>query len=333
MSVHSAPSLPKSPAERTFVVAVTILSLAAIAQLVAVAVALAGQLDLDKLGRSLGNSSTSAAIAPADPATAQQANSLMNEAQQFRAQGNFSGALQAVTEADRLVPGKPGIMLQMAADYAQIGKTAEATAVLNRIVALPPSADPADAPYREQARAGLAQLGGAGSSAPAPAGAATTAAPASAAPVDNSAAMRNEVGIPIGSIMGIVKSELLDAEPGRKNLRVATKADSTQKIDGQKFIATVDFYEQDDHGEIQHNDSPQVTEWLSHPVDWASGEPEIFQTKYRLPLADRGDLPPLQYYGYVVAIYYNGELQDQRAEPVSLLEKFAPPIRKETTSE
>jgi hypothetical protein len=52
-----------------------------------------------------------------------------------------------------------------------------------------------------------------------------------------------------------------------------------------------------------------------------------------MPPTDRGDLPPLQYYGYVVAIYYKGELQDQRAEPVSLLDQFAPPIHKESTSE
>ena len=52
-----------------------------------------------------------------------------------------------------------------------------------------------------------------------------------------------------------------------------------------------------------------------------------------LPLADRGDLPPLQYYGYVVGIYYNGELQDQRAVPVSLLDKFPPPIHKPLPTE
>jgi hypothetical protein len=334
MSSPSAPTLTKAPAERTFVIAVTVLGIAAAFQVIAVALALAGTIDLEKLGRSLDRRSTAATVASniaADPGVAQQANSLMNEAQQFRAQGNFNGALQAVTEADRLVPGKPGIMLQMASDYAQMNRTPVAVAVLKRIIALPPSADPADAPYREQAQSGLAQLGGTdATAAPAAPPASVAAAPA---PGDASAGLRNDVGIPIGSVMGIIKAELVDAEPGHKNLRVATKADPSQRIDGQKFVATVDFYEQDDHGQIQHNESPQSTEWQSYPVNWAKGEPELFQTKYRMPPSDRGDLPPLQYYGYVVAIYYNGELQDQRAEPVSLLEQFAPPIHKDAASE
>lgn len=325
MTTTSATARPKAPSERTFVVAVTLLSLAAIAQLLAVVVALAPQIDLAQIGRSLSSHGAPAPSAAENAENAKQANALMNEAAQFRAENNFKGALEAVTEADRLVPGKAGVMIQMAHDYVQLGKNAEAVAVLNRVVALPPSADPADAAYVEQARAAIGQLGG--TVAPAPATSVpTAAAPAAAAPA-------GDVGIPIGSVMGIVSAEMVNGEPGQKNLRVATKAASGQNVDGQKFVATVDFYEQDDHGQLQHNDAPQVTEWLSYPINWANGDPELFQTKYRMPPADRGDLPPLQYYGYVVGIYYNGELQDQRAEPVSLLDKFPPPIHKALPTE
>lgn len=320
MSASPSTPLPRPPAERTFVVAVTALSFVAVAQLIAVVVALAPQVDLDRLGRSFSTQAAveepSAPPAAVTPDQAQKANSFLEEAAQFRAQNNFNGALQAVTEADRLVPNKPGILMQMAHDYASLGKNAEAVGVLKRIVALPPGADPAEAPLREQAKAALAQMGG----------------EAAAAPAQEATAMRDDVGIPIGSVMGIVKAEIVDAEPGRKNLRVATKAALDQKIDGQKFVATVDFYEQDDNGELQHADA-QATEWLSLPATWTDGEPELFQTKYRMPPVDRGDLPPLQYYGYVVAIYYNGELQDQRAEPVSLLDKFPPPVHKDSATE
>lgn len=322
MSASPATSLPRPPAERTFVIAVTVLSIAAVAQLIAVVVALAPQVNLDRIGQSLAArpaADPAAPPAPVDPALAQKANSYLEEAAQFRAQGNFNGALQAVTEADRLVPDKPGILMQMAHDYASLGKNPEAVGVLKRIVALPAGTDPAEAPIREQAKAALAQMG-------------DVAEPTAEAPAKDSGAMRDDVGIPIGSVMGIVKAELVDAEPGQKNLRVATKAASNQKIDSQRFVATVDFYEQDDSGELQHADA-QMTEWLSLPATWANAEPELFQTKYRMPLADRGDLPPLQFYGYVVAIYYNGELQDQRADPVSLLDKFPPPVHKDSATE
>ena len=53
MTTTSATARPKAPAERTFVVAVTLLSLAAIAQLFAVVIALAPQIDLASIGHSL----------------------------------------------------------------------------------------------------------------------------------------------------------------------------------------------------------------------------------------------------------------------------------------
>ncbi|HEY8902737.1 MAG TPA: hypothetical protein VIM48_03460, partial [Chthoniobacterales bacterium] len=161
---------------------------------------------------------------------------------------------------------------------------------------------------------------------------ATSTAGGAAAATGNSASMRDDVGIPIGSVMGIVEAQLVDGDPGTKNLRVATKGAGGQQIDSRKFQATVDFYEKDDHDQIVHNDAPRPSEWLSAPVDWANSEPEIFQVKYRLPLADRGDLPPLQYYGYIVAIYYNGELQDERSDQPALLQQYPPPLHKELSA-
>jgi hypothetical protein len=253
---------------------------------------------------------------------------LLDEGRKFREAGNFQGALEAVTEADRLIPNKAGVLLQMASDYAMLGKNPEAAGILQKIIALPPGGDPQDAGFVAQARSGLAQLGAAGVKASAPP--ASSAAPAAAADPAN---MRDDVGIPIGSVMGIVEAKLLDGDPGQKNLRVSMKASTSQKVDPAKVHATVDFYEQDDHAQILHNDVPRPSEWLSAPVDWADGDPEIFQVKYRLPLEDRGDLAPLQYYGYVVAIYYDGELQDQRADPPSLLNQYAPPLHKDPPSE
>jgi tetratricopeptide (TPR) repeat protein len=334
MSSSHAQPIPKAPAERTLIVAIIVLSLVAILQLAAVGIALVPRVDFEKLGHSLAPRPAAPAEVSEAPVNAEEqsatARALVAEAREFREKGNFQGALEAVTEADRALPNKPGILIQMASDYNQLGRQAEMLAVLNKIVALPPSSDPADAPYRVQAQTALAQLGG---GAPAPATASQTSATAAAAAKDP-ANMRDDVGIPIGSVMGIVDVKLLDGEPGQKNLRVSTKGASNQKVDPLKFQATVDFYEQDDQSQIVHNDSPRPNEWLSGPsIDWADASPEIFQVKYRLPLRDRGDLPPLQYYGYVVAIYYNGELQDQRADPPALLNQYAPALHKDLSPE
>jgi hypothetical protein len=336
MSSSHTPPIAKAPAERTLFVAVVVLILVAVVQLIAAGLALAPRLDFEKWARAMAPRQSAAAAAPvatsAAPASADnsaQVNKLLVEAQTFRDDrpANYHGALEAVTEADRLSPNNIGILSAMANDAAMAGENAKLVEICKRIVALPPSGDPNDAKVRALAQNVLTQTGNTGAVA-----SNATAAPA-AAPKDSSGA-RDEVGIPIGSVMGIVDVKLVNGEPGQKNLRVSTKGASSQKVDPMKFNATVDFYEQDDHGQIVHNDSPSPFEWLSGPaVDWANGDPEIFQVKYRMPLEDRGDLPPMQYFGYVVAIYYDGELQDQRADPPSLLNDHAPALHKDIPTE
>lgn len=325
-SSHAQPT-PKAPAERTLVMAVIALALVAIIQLVAAGIALAPRLDLEKWVRAMAphpaSSAASAISSGASEDNAGKANELLDEAQTFRNAGNFQGAFEAVTEADRLLPNTIGILSALANDCAMLQKNAELVAACKKIVALPASADPLDASIRAQAQKVLAQVSGG------------KAAPATSAPVEakGSAGTRDDIGIPVGSVMGIVDVKFADGSPGQKNLSVATKGASGQKIDPAKFQATVDFYEQDDHSQIVYDESHPPVDWLSTPIDWANGEPEIFQLKYRLPLEDRGDLPPLQYYGYVVAIYYNGELQDQRADPPSLLNDHAPSLHKDLPAE
>jgi hypothetical protein len=136
--------------------------------------------------------------------------------------------------------------------------------------------------------------------------------------------MRDEVGIPVGSTLGIVDAKLTDAEPGFKTLNLSTKANPSTPLDSPttNVKIVVHFYEQNDHGDVAETESRIASEWVSSPIDWANGDIELLKVKYRMPPSDRGDLPAVQYYGYVVGVYYKGELQDQRADPVSLLDQF-----------
>jgi hypothetical protein len=328
----SSQPIARPPAERTLFVAVALLCVVALVQLAAAVIALVPRIDYDGIARAMeARRVQQQAVAPAatpaaavSSSSAEQVNALLAEAQEFRQKNNARGALEAYVEADRLDPGKPGILYPMAEAQFVAGQQEESIATLKKLLALPAAADPANAEYVAQAKNALQQL-----SAPASPDAAAPKAEPAAEGGKETAAMRDDVGIPIGSVMGIVKAELVDGEPGHKNLRVSMKGDSSAKVDPSKVHATVDFFEQDDQAQIVRNSSPNPSEWLSSPVDWANAEPEIFQVKYRLPLEDRGDLPPLQYYGYVVAIYYDGELQDQRADPPSLLEEHAPPLHKD----
>jgi len=87
------------------------------------------------------------------------------------------------------------------------------------------------------------------------------------------------------------------------------------------------FYERDETGAVQLTESKSSTQWISPPVDWSDNEPEILDVTYVLPVGPApNESPERQFVGYVVAIFYNGELQDTRADPGSLTKTFPVPL-------
>ncbi|MCX7869908.1 MAG: hypothetical protein N2322_08165, partial [Terrimicrobiaceae bacterium] len=168
----------------------------------------------------------------------------------------------------------------------------------------------------EQKMALLAQALPTGSAA-----ATATARPATILP-DAGSAVRDETGLQPGAALGIVSASLRDGQAGTKNLRVAIKARPGKRIDVSKMNVMVYFYELDASGEILLTESQPSTQWISPPVDWADSEPEILDVEYWLPEARASSDPAAgsrRFHGYVVAVYYNGELQDSRADPGRLV--------------
>jgi hypothetical protein len=61
-------------------------------------------------------------------------------------------------------------------------------------------------------------------------------------------------------------------------------------------------------------------------VDWKSEGIEILEVTYEVPRIAPDGGPPPKYYGYMVNIYYRGQLQETRADPIDLQELFPPPL-------
>src|SRR5690606_27684809 len=85
------------------------------------------------------------------------------------------------------------------------------------------------------------------------------------------------------------------------------------------------FYEKTEDGEEVLTDSRIDNQWMSPPIDWADNEPEILDLEYTLPEMS-GAEPGRQYLGYVVGLYYTGELQDFRSDPAPLVRRFPLPF-------
>lgn len=124
---------------------------------------------------------------------------------------------------------------------------------------------------------------------------------------------------PDGALIEILHADLKGAEGGSKTLQLAIKSRSREPIEVPQVKVQVYFYDELNN-EIVPSKAQVTSRWLTAPVDWKNGKPELLEVRY---LSDTAD-PDVRFAGYVVAIYYKGDLQDCRAEPPKLKKLFEP---------
>jgi hypothetical protein len=221
--------------------------------------------------------------------------------------GEYELALGKIQEADAIFPDDPGVLLRMGRIYERRGDTANATSVYQSVLAI------RDLPVdiRAKTQRTLAMM-----SVP------ETAPEPAVTPAAEGADMRDEFGLQPGAALGMVDTRLSDGPGGSKTLRIAIKARPDKAIDPSLVAVHVFFYDKSADGGLVPTDSPVSTEWISPPVDWTQGEPELLNATYTAPAPDSG----YAFGGYVVGVYYNSELQDTRADPGPLAREHPLPL-------
>lgn len=325
-SSTGASPIPKQPVGRTFVAAILVLGLFAAFQILAVV-----NYYLPTVAREL----TSAAQEKPAPQTAavpqqeqqvkpfrpsirqptaeeQQVALMLTEADRMYRVGDYENMLDILTKADQITPDAAGVQLRLAQVYERLDRIPDASASYSALLKhsdLPPS-------LRSQAEK---KIKGFESTL------ATQQPEAKADAVPNAAvgagpAVREDNGLQPGSVLGITDVRIREDKPGFKNLRVAVKSRQGSEISPVDVKIFVYFYEKTSDGEIVLTESTPVTQWIGTDVDWKTDEPELLDVEYTMPEAGR------EYYGYVVAVYYNKELQDSQADPGPLAEQFEIPL-------
>jgi hypothetical protein len=212
--------------------------------------------------------------------------------------GDYDAGMSKVQEADRLLPGDPGVMLRIGRLHEKKGDTKAAAETYKKVLELPELSTELRA--QTQRKIGMLSLP---NSTPIPTVVASEAG----------SDVRDEFGLQPGASLGIIETRPTDGPSGAKNLRISIKARPGQSIDPRQMAVHVFFYESNANGEVQLTNAEVLTEWISPPVDWSHDELELLNAIYT-PSADSA----LTYAGYVVGIYYKNDLQDTRAEPGSL---------------
>jgi len=129
----------------------------------------------------------------------------------------------------------------------------------------------------------------------------------------------SDAASPDGAVIEILNADIKGTEGGSKTLQLAIKSRSREPIEVPQVKVQVYFYDEQG-GEIVPSKAQVTSRWLSAPVDWKNGKPELLEVRY---LSDSVD-PDVRFAGYVVAIYYKGDLQDCRADPPKLRKLFEP---------
>jgi tetratricopeptide (TPR) repeat protein len=319
--------MPRQSIGTTFVVSMSILGLLAALQVFAVIWRYAEPISQQVKNSALAAQATpapapaeqAAPIRPAPPAVSgQQVQELLVEADSKFRIGDFDAAMKVLDKVEALSPNDPKVLISKALVLEKMNQPAEAILQLEALLRVPglPAADRASVAKKIDLLA--ESLGGSG--------APMTGGGSRAEAGEAGSEMRGDNGIRPGATLGIVDVRVKDSPRGSKILGVAVKSLPGVEVNGDKVKILAYFYEKTEDGAIELTESKIVAQWMSPPIDWAENEPELLDLQYTLPGSDAEGLPGRTYAGYVVGLYYNGELQDFRSDPASLAKQYPLPL-------
>ena len=308
----------KPPVGTTFVVAASLLGLAALAQLVAILVYFGPGLQQTAATPPLATPAPVAASAepvpPVETAGPEEiadlsarVTELLGEADRLEGGASPGDALVPLEEALTLQPRNAELLSRVASLHERLGQVELAQTAWQSLVDLGSDAGR----FGEVAEIRLRLL-----------------EPQEATEPKDALELRDQVGLQPGSALGVVDLKINDNNEGglaTKDLRLAVKARPGEPIDGRDVRINVTFYEML-NGEIVPTMSRVQSMWFTTPVDWKNEGIEILEVKYEIPRLGPDGGPAPEYYGYMVNIYHRGQLQETRAEPVDLQELFPPPL-------
>ena len=142
-----------------------------------------------------------------------------------------------------------------------------------------------------------------------------------------------EEGIAPGKTLGLVNvvTEEQDDRSAAKHLalRIPIKARAREKVDVRDLTIQVLFYDIVDNSNLVQTTANVSSRWTSAPADWLDSNVETLEVDYQLPLPDAkaARRENRKYFGYLIRVYYKGELQASAGEPDRLLQQFPPEQR------
>lgn len=262
--------------------------------------------------------------APAEPPLIQsqdiqRVQALLGEAGKMQSIGQWDQALPFIEQAKELMPDDPRVLFQYAFVLGRLEREDEALEVIDQLRAIK-GLDSASRKEIEKLGSMLEQTRFNVSKVNPPTSTRDESVNLDINKRQAAEPLMDDIGLQPGSTMGIVDVKEIDAGAGKKGLRIAIKARPNTPVEAPSVNVLVKFFEKTPSGDVVLTNSKAKYEWISQPIDWKDNMPELLDVIYPLPGSKDAnpDDATNAFYGYVVGIYFNGGLEDNRANPGNL---------------
>src|SRR5438067_1077021 len=132
------------------------------------------------------------------------------------------------------------------------------------------------------------------------------------------------------AILTITETTLLETIDPKAESHLTLKIGVKSRLrtqNGQLARILVSFYDQTEDNKLKPTDARTSYSWLTASDDWTDPTPKFLAATYVRPKAASPSADGRKYGGFMVRVYFDGQLQDARASAPELLTSFPAPDR------
>jgi len=132
------------------------------------------------------------------------------------------------------------------------------------------------------------------------------------------------------AILTITETTLLETIDPKAESHLTLKIGVKSRLrtqNGQPARILVSFYDQTKDNKLKPTDARTSYSWLTASEDWTDPTPKFLAATYVRPKAASPSADGRKYGGFIVRVYFDGQLQDARASAPELLTSFPAPDR------
>jgi adenylate cyclase len=136
------------------------------------------------------------------------------------------------------------------------------------------------------------------------------------------------IGVSHGSVLAITETTLVETKDPNAEARFTLKVGVKPRPNtpnGHVVRLSVSFYDRTKDNKFKLTDARVGYDWITAIRDWTDATPKFLGATYVRPKTQTPSADGRRYGGFIVRVYFDGQLQDTRAVPPELLTLFPAP--------